>query len=117
MTRKMTRKIALFSSIALLGTAGAASAQVASDDPVFVTQVSSLSVELSQDCLGETSSSRAVRACTRLLRNHLMPAEAQAGVFASRARHHMALGREGRAADDFARAVEISPAYARTAAR
>ena len=114
----MTAKLTLLSTALLLGSATAASAQSSdAKRPILVSQVSNASLELTRDCIGETSSSRAVRACTRLLRDHLMPDESEAHALAHRARHHLALGRQDRAADDFARALELAPDMALTASR
>lgn len=73
-----------------------------------LSSVSSTAQSDLQNCLAEKSSSRAVRACTKTLKNVVPDAEIKAQLYTRRALHRLALGHHEAAARDFTQVGDLT---------
>lgn len=104
------KKILLSASL-VLATASAAQANEVFADPVFadgLTSTSAVVQEWIDDCLAETSSSKAIRACSKLIKAAPPKDDVKASLYTRRALHKMSLGRFDDASIDFRRAGDMS---------
>ena len=104
-------KTALIGATALM-LAAPAFAQNAEtfSDPLIqsgLSQASSQSQIIMQDCLAPDSSSRAVRACTKAIRASVAVPEIRADLYAKRGLHQLNMGRFAKASTDFATAGRL----------
>lgn len=104
------KKILLSASL-VLATATASHANEVFADPVFangMTSTSSVVQEWIDDCLSEASSSKAIRACSKLIKAAPPKDDVKANLYTRRALHKMSLGRFEEASSDFRRAGDLS---------
>ena len=104
------KKIFLSASL-ILATATAAQANEVYADPVFADGLTSTSATVQEwidDCLSEISSSKAIRACSKLIKGAPPKDDLKANLYTRRALHKMSLGRFDDASTDFRRAGEFS---------
>lgn len=104
------KKILLSAGLVLATTAAAQATEVYAD-PVFADGLSSTSSVVQEwidDCLADESSSKAIRACSKLIKAAPPRDDVKASLYTRRALHKMALGRFDDAAFDFQRSGEMS---------
>lgn len=99
--------------VAAIGVALMVSPTFASDmvSPTFSdlsrTSITGEQNQMVERCLGNESSSRAVRACTDFIRQSVPDDELRASLHMRRGLHQLALGRYEKAGEDFNRAAEL----------
>ncbi|GHB03544.1 hypothetical protein GCM10009069_27720 [Algimonas arctica] len=100
-------KTLLLSATLVLAMTGTAAANETLT-PTGLNAVQSPAHAALNDCLSVDSSSRAVRACTKALRASAPKADVRSQLYARRALHQMALGRQDNAVKDFTRAGDLA---------
>ncbi|WP_298918336.1 tetratricopeptide repeat protein [uncultured Algimonas sp.] len=94
-----------------LATATGAYAQSGQSATAMADDLSGVPATISttfNDCVATESSSRAIRACSKLIRASGASEDVRAQLYTRRALHKMALGRFDSASDDFSRAGDLS---------
>lgn len=104
------KKILLSAALLFATTASASATEVFTNPAAFdgLSAAPSAATALVDDCLSPDSSSRAIRACTKVMRASAPNKDIRARLLTQRAVHQMALGRFDAAAKDFTRAGELS---------